>query len=253
MKTKLSVNVNKLATLRNARGKNNPDLAEASRKILQWGAHGITVHPRPDERHIRFEDVRVLSAIVREFNQEHNTKREFNIEGYPHTEFLKLIAEVQPDQATLVPDPPDALTSNAGWKMVQNQKFLHSVIDELHKSRCRVSIFIDPFDLSEVDEKAILATGADRIELYTEAYAEHFGTSQQKLTLERYRICAEKMVKLGLGVNAGHDLTQANLKGLIQEIPSIQEVSIGHALICEALYDGMESTIKNYLKVLNWH
>ncbi len=250
--TKLSVNVNKLATLRNSREKNMPDLVQFGRDILSWGAHGLTVHPRPDGRHIRRPDVTALSAVVREFNASHGRKIEFNIEGYPSHDYLTLIKEVSPDQATLVPDPPEALTSNAGWDVTESKQFLKSVVHELKKESVRVSVFVDPFQIEDRELKDLKDLGVDRIELYTERFSDDFATPQMADTLNRYVTCARSAQALGLGLNAGHDLNQNNLGKLISTIPGIDEVSIGHALICESLIEGMETTIKNYLRILGW-
>lgn len=235
-KTKLSVNVNKLATLRNARGKNNPDVVAWSIEIEKLGAHGITVHPRPDGRHIRFSDVRELKKVVR---------GEFNVEGYPDDDWLKLVAEVHPHQATLVPDPPEAITSNAGFDVGPSRDFLTAVIRRL--PGVRISVFIDPANFSENDAKILRELGAHRIELYTEKFAEEF---HDAAVVASYRQAAEFARDAGLGVNAGHDLTSENLKILVQAIPWIDEVSIGHALICDALELGMKETLRRYLAAL---
>jgi pyridoxine 5-phosphate synthase len=250
--TKLSVNVNKLATLRNSRGKNNPDVAALALKIISYGAQGITVHPRPDERHIRRSDVVALALLVRE------QKVEFNIEGYPSESYLQLIEQVHPDQATLVPDPPEALTSNAGWKLGPNKKFLGQVCERLKRAGARVSVFMDPRDFSPKTGaeasaqtvKDLTEIGADRIELYTEEYAEAFPTAQRESVTESYQRLAQAAHGAGLGINAGHDLDRANLRHLIEKIPFIDEVSIGHALICDALELGLEKTVRAYLDCL---
>lgn len=248
--TKLSVNVNKLATLRNARGKNNPDVLAWSERILEYGAFGITVHPRPDGRHIRFDDVKELAKLVRSFNQRSHLKREFNVEGYPSPDLIDLVNEVKPDQVTLVPDPPDVITSNAGWAVAENETQLARVLNLLKSSRARVSLFLDPAQFSPKDEMAISRLSAIRYELYTEAYANHYGSSNEVTALQSYQAAAARLLKLGRELNAGHDLDQRNLGKLIRAIPQIKEVSIGHALICEALNDGMETTINNYLQIL---
>jgi pyridoxine 5-phosphate synthase len=235
--TKLSVNINKIATLRNARGHNRPDLLQAARDCERFGAQGITVHPRPDERHIRYQDVRDLKAIV---------TTELNVEGNPTPDFLNLVREVRPEQVTLVPDAPDAITSNAGWDTVRHQIFLIGVVQELKSLGCRVSIFLDP-SLEMV--KAAVATGADRIELYTEDYARRYHEDRQA-ALAPYRAAAELAQQLGLGLNAGHDLDLDNLAYLKQNLPGLAEVSIGHALICDALYLGLENTIQLYRRQL---
>lgn len=237
MKTRLSVNVNKVALLRNSRGENLPDVLEVARDCEKFGAQGITVHPRPDERHITYQDVRELKEVV---------INEFNIEGNPTEEYMKLVKEVKPHQATLVPDPPDALTSDTGWDTIKYGHFLRETANELHKYGIRVSIFLDP-DLQMVEAAA--KTGIDRIELYTGPYAANYPEGPEK-ALKPYQEAAEKAEKLGLGVNAGHDLNLKNLKYLDFNIPSIKEVSIGHALICDALYYGLENTIQLYQRQL---
>ncbi|MFM7016942.1 MAG: pyridoxine 5'-phosphate synthase [Bacteroidota bacterium] len=236
--TKLSVNINKIATIRNARGGNVPNLIQAALFIEACGANGIPIHPRPDQRHIRYSDAYELKRVI---------KTELNIEGNPTAEFIKLCKEVAPAQITLVPDAPDVLTSNAGWNTIENKKYLKEVIAELKEIGSRVSIFIDP------NEEMILAageTGCDRIELYTEAYAAVYPTDKEH-AIEPYRKAADVAIQLGLGMNAGHDLSLENLHYFVQQIPEIQEVSIGHALISDALYLGLENTVKAYLNELN--
>ncbi|QOI98823.1 MAG: pyridoxine 5'-phosphate synthase [Flammeovirgaceae bacterium] len=235
--TRLSVNINKIATLRNARGGNNPDVIKAAVDCERFGAQGITVHPRPDERHIRYADVLELAKVV---------KTEFNIEGYPDTRYLELVAKVKPAQATLVPDAPDVITSNAGWDTVKHASFLTEVISELKKSGARVSLFVNP--LPAMADGAAKA-GADRIEMYTEPYARGYAANREE-AIKPYRACASAAKAVGLGVNAGHDLDLNNLKFLKQSIPFLDEVSIGHALICDALYFGLENTIQLYLRQL---
>lgn len=232
--TRLSVNINKIATLRNARGGNNPDVIKAAIDCERFGAQGITVHPRPDERHIRYKDVVELKDVVR---------TEFNIEGYPDERFLKLIRAVRPDQATLVPDGPDAITSNAGWDTLAHAHFLIKVIDEIKSFGVRVSVFVDPA-LRMVEGAAKVK--ADRIELYTEPYAREYMVSRE-IAVKPYMESARLAHSLGLGVNAGHDLDLNNLSFLHKNIPNLDEVSIGHALICDALYLGLENTIQRYL------
>jgi len=231
--TKLSVNINKIATIRNARGGNVPDLCQVAKDCERFGAHGITVHPRPDERHIRYQDVRDLKPIL---------TTEFNIEGYPSTGFLELVKSVKPHQVTLVPDPPGALTSNAGWDTIQNQDFLKEIIADLKQTGIRVSIFIDT-DVKNIESAA--KTGADRVELYTEPYAAEYLIDKEK-AIALFIKAAECARACGLGLNAGHDLSLVNLKYLIKHIPWIDEVSIGHALISDALYLGLEETIRKY-------
>ncbi len=235
--TKLSVNINKIATLRNARGGSVPDVIKTAMDIERFGAQGITVHPRPDERHIRRSDVYELKKVV---------KTEFNIEGYPSEDFLKLIEEIRPAQATLVPDPPDVLTSNAGWNTVQHKSFLVDVIARLKSYRVRTSVFIDADE--EMIEHA-KETGTDRIELYTETFAKDFSTDKEKV-IRPFIIAAKKANELKLGINAGHDLSLENLKYFKEHIPGLLEVSIGHALISDALYYGLENTVQLYLRLL---
>lgn len=250
--THLSVNVNKLATLRNSRGKNNPDVVALARKILHYGAHGITVHPRPDGRHIRPPDVVALRSLVEEYNREgHGHSAEFNVEGYPSEDFIQLLEQNLPHQATLVPDPPEALTSNAGWDLVTHYGYLEGVIKRLKKAHIRVSLFIDPDSFDEDQKKALSSLMPDRIELYTEAFAEAYATPQAATATAHYVKAAEIATKLGIELNAGHDLNQDNLGYLLEQIPQIKEVSIGHALICEALEQGLEKTIRNYLAILH--
>ena len=235
--TKLSVNINKLATIRNSRGGNNPDVVQYARKIESYGAHGITIHPRPDQRHIRFEDVYNLKKVV---------KTEYNIEGYPSEDFIKMVLDVKPTQVTLVPDPPHVLTSNNGWDCQTNLEFLQSVIARFKAEGIRTSIFLNP-DISMLE--AAKATGTDRIELYTEAYATGFHNNPEA-AVKAYKETAKVAMESGLGINAGHDLDLHNLKYFAQEIPGLLEVSIGHALICDALEFGMENTVKMYLNQL---
>ncbi len=212
--TQLSVNVNKLATLRNARGKNNPDVAEFARKIISYGAHGITVHPRPDERHIRSSDVPILSALVAR-----SSGVEFNVEGYPSDDFLGLLERVRPHQATLVPDPPEAITSNAGWDLVAHKDFLHGVLARLKAIGIRVSLFVEPDKFESAQQAALSALKPERIELYTEAYAEAFATPKQDQVTREYVRVARIADEMGIAINAGHDLNQKNLRYLLQRIP----------------------------------
>lgn len=235
--TKLSVNINKLATIRNARGGNNPDVVQMALLCERFGAQGITVHPRPDERHIRFSDVAALAPVL---------TTEFNIEGYPSSEFIDMVLKHQPAQVTLVPDPPHVLTSNNGWDCIQKSGFLYPIIQQFKEAGIRTSIFLNP-DIDQV--QAAQQTGTDRIELYTEMYATGFSNNRQK-AVEPYILAAEKAAKCGLGINAGHDLSLENLAFFAQEIPHIAEVSIGHALICDALIYGMENTIRMYRRCL---
>jgi pyridoxine 5-phosphate synthase len=235
---KLSVNVNKIATLRNARGGNNPNVLQVALDCERFGAQGITVHPRPDERHIRFTDVYDLSA---------NISTEFNIEGYPSEDFLQLIEKVKPHQVTLVPDPPHVLTSNAGWDTLRNHDFLIQTINRIKQTGARVSIFLDPNPTLIASAKS---TGTDRIELYTEAYATQYQQNPSE-AIQPYVATAEAAIEAGLGINAGHDLDLHNLAYLSEHLPGLQEVSIGHALVCDALYLGLQNTIQLYLKALH--
>lgn len=235
--TKLSVNINKIATIRNARGGNIPDVKLAAINCEKFGAQGITVHPRPDERHIRYTDVYDIKSVI---------TVEFNIEGYPSDKFMNLVKTVKPTQVTLVPDPPDALTSNAGWDIRANLNFLKKVIKELHDYGIRTSIFVET-DLDNI--RWAKETGTDRIELYTEPYASNFEKNVEK-AVEPFIHAAETANEVGLGINAGHDLNLQNLKYFVQNVPHLLEVSIGHALISDALYFGLENTIKMYLEQL---
>lgn len=237
---KLSVNVNKIATLRNARGGDVPNLLTCVADIEQFGADGITVHPRPDERHIRYEDVRGINKVY---------KTEFNIEGYPNPKFLDLVKEVKPTQVTLVPDPPGVLTSNAGWDTVKQKDFLKEVIEEMKSESIRTSIFIDT-DLNLFNAAA--ETGADRVELYTEGFATQYPLNKE-LAITPYIKAATLAKDLGLGVNAGHDLSLENLKYFSESIPFLDEVSIGHALISDALYFGLENVVNMYKNCLVSH
>ena len=232
--TRLSVNINKIATIRNARGGNMPDLLEAARNCERFGAEGITVHPRPDERHIRYEDVRMLRPLV---------TTEFNMEGNPIPSFIDLVTENRPDQVTLVPDAHDAITSNAGWDTVRHRSFLTEVCQEFKKHGIRTSIFVDP--VPQMAEGAALC-GCDRVELYTESYAKAYAAGPEK-AIEPFLKTALAAKENGLGLNAGHDLNLENLEYFIRNIPWTNEVSIGHAIICDALYMGLQRTIEAYL------
>ncbi len=233
--TKLSVNINKIATLRNARGGNVPDVARAALDCERFGAEGITVHPRPDERHIRYSDVRTIRPTLH---------TEFNIEGNPSPNFTDLVMETVPDQVTLVPDAPDAITSNAGWNVVANREFLSDICRTFHSRGIRVSIFIDP--IPEM-ARAASEVGADRVELYTAAYAGEYAYGAER-AIAPYIETAREARACGLGLNAGHDLSLENLHYFIKNIPWTDECSIGHALICDALYMGLEQSIGAYLK-----
>ncbi|TRZ72394.1 MAG: pyridoxine 5'-phosphate synthase [Bacteroidetes bacterium] len=235
--TKLSVNINKIATLRNARGGNLPDVVKAALDCERFGAEGITVHPRPDERHIRYQDVRDLKPVL---------STEFNIEGYPSKNFIDLVISAKPAQVTLVPDPPGVLTSNAGWDTLKNKNFLKEIIQEFRKNHIRTSIFIDA-DNGMIRHAA--DTGTDRIELYTESFALNFPTDPEK-SISPFISAAILAGDLGLGLNAGHDLNLENLHYFYKNIPGLLEVSIGHALVCDALYFGLENTIQLYLRQL---
>lgn len=235
--TRLSVNINKVATLRNSRGGNVPDVLLAARRVQEYGAQGITIHPRPDERHIRYRDAYDLKPLV---------TTEFNIEGNPIKQFVDMVLEIKPTQVTLVPDAVDALTSNAGWDTKKHQAFLSEVIDEFKRNEIRTAIFVDP-ELKMIEGAA--KTGVDRVELYTEEYAVQYGLGNKK-AVDVYRECAVLGHELGLGINAGHDLSLDNMRFFKQNVPHLLEVSIGHALISEALYDGFEKVIKGYLERL---
>jgi pyridoxine 5-phosphate synthase len=237
--TKLSVNINKIATIRNARGGNTPNLVDVAKDCERFGAQGITVHPRPDERHIRYEDVRQLQPIV---------TTEFNIEGYPTNDFIELVLRNKPHQVTLVPDSPEVLTSNAGWDTITHQDFLKETVSTFKNEGIRTSLFIETNgDLI----RAAKDTGADRIELYTEDYASHFKANKEA-AIQPYTESALIAQELGLGINAGHDLSLENLAYFAKNIPGLLEVSIGHALISDALYYGLENTIQMYLRKLNF-
>lgn len=231
--TKLSVNINKIAVIRNSRGGNLPDVVKAALAIERFGADGITVHPRPDARHIRYDDVRNLKRAI---------STELNIEGNPIDSFVGLVTEVRPTQVTLVPDAPEAITSNAGWNTIENRAFLTRMCETFHAAGIRVSIFVDP--IPEMVEGA-KACGADRVELYTEAYASGYEADREH-AIAPYVAAAEKARECGLGLNAGHDLSLANLRYFVERIPWCDEASIGHALISDALYYGLENTVQMY-------
>jgi pyridoxine 5-phosphate synthase len=238
METKLSVNINKIATIRNARGGNTPNVAQVAIDCERFGAHGITIHPRPDERHITTKDVYDLHQVV---------TTELNIEGYPDQRFMNMIAQLKPPQATLVPDPPHVLTSNAGWNTKEHLDWLTELIAEIKSHGVRTSIFVDT-DLTNIEYAA--KTGVDRIELYTGPYAEEFEMAPKK-AIAPYVKAANLATELGLEVNAGHDLSLANLKFFKENIPQLAEVSIGHALVSDTIYFGLENTIQQYLFQLN--
>lgn len=237
--TRLSVNINKIATLRNSRGGNNPDVVKAAVDVQRFGADGVTVHPRPDERHIRYDDVRQIKKII---------TTEFNIEGNcTEQKFVDLVLETKPDQVTLVPDTLGQLTSDHGWHTIANKDYLRDMISVFRKAGIRVSIFVDPV-IAMVEGAA--NTGTDRIELYTEAYARHFTTNNKEDAVKPYVDAAKKARELGIGLNAGHDLDLHNLAFFKQNIPWLDEVSIGHALICDAIYLGLENTVQLYKRQL---
>lgn len=235
--TRLSVNINKIATLRNSRGGNVPSVEQVAIDVQAFGAQGITIHPRPDERHIRYDDVFALKPLV---------DTEFNIEGNPIPEFIELVLKAKPEQVTLVPDAVDALTSNAGWDTLKNKAFLEEVIQEFKNAGIRTAIFVDP--RTDMIEGAA-ATGVDRIELYTEAYAVGYAQGNKE-AVQPYVACAKLGHELGLGINAGHDLSLDNLGFFKKSVPHLLEVSIGHALISESLYLGLETVVHRYLKLL---
>ena len=234
MPAKLSVNINKWATIRNARGHNNPDLIKTATDIQNFGGQGITIHPRPDERHIRYEDARQLRPVVH---------TEFNIEGNPIQSFIDLVLEVKPEQVTLVPDAPDAITSDSGWDCEKHSEFLTEVITTFKKKGIRTSIFLDA---NPEMVEAAAKTGTDRIELYTEPYASSYSSNPAK-AIEDFIATAKRAEQLGLGVNAGHDLSLDNIAFFAKSIPNLLEVSIGHALICEAIYFGLDNVVNQYL------
>ena len=245
-KTKLSVNINKVATLRNARGKNIPDLISIAKLILKTKACGLTVHPRPDERHIRYKDLPLLKKLLKLY-----PNKELNIEGYPSQRFLKMITQIRPQQCTLVPDPPEVLTSNAGWDFVKHKSLLKSTVKKLTALKIRSSLFLDPLTIDKQHYLALKEIKPRRIELYTESYAKHWGSKKQKQILSLYKKTALKLKTLNIQVNAGHDLNHQNLFDLLKNIPEIKEVSIGQALIALALELGLNSVIKKYLTVID--
>lgn len=239
-KTKLSVNINKIATLRNARGGLIPDIAWFTSKIIDWNADGITIHPRPDQRHITIEDVKTVHQITTKKNVE------LNIEGRPDARYIEIIQEYRPQQATLVPDGPDDITSQNGWRILENEEYLINAFKMIRPYVERISLFIDPLNISNDDILFLKDQNVLRVELYTELFAKNF-TNQNKIG--PYRECANKALKHGISLNAGHDLNLDNLENLLRLIPEIQEVSIGHALICDALIYGLENTIYKYQQI----
>ena len=236
--TLLSVNINKIATLRNARGHNTPDLIEVAKDLERFGAEGITVHPRPDERHIRYADVRDLSSVI---------QTDFNLEGYPNNQFLDLVHEVKPCQVTLVPDKPGALTSNAGWNTIKHKSLLMEVVSNFKRKGIRTSIFIGT-NLAFIEGAKVI--GTDRVELYTEPYADLYPINREE-SIKPFVLAGLLAKEIGLGLNAGHDLSLHNLKYFADNVPALMEVSIGHALISDALYYGLENTVQMYLARLN--
>ncbi len=238
MAAKLSVNINKIATLRNSRGGNNPDLLQVAKDIQHWGADGITVHPRPDERHIRYEDVRQLKNII---------TTEFNVEGNPKEDkFMRLVLETKPTQVTLVPDAPGQLTSNHGWNAIKEKNYLREITEVLQREGMRVSLFMDPV---EDMIKAASETGVERVELYTEAYAKAFHQNKER-SIKEYIVAGKMAAECGLGLNAGHDLDLENLRYFATHIPNLLEVSIGHALVSDALYYGLQNVVQMYKRQL---
>ena len=235
--TKLSVNINKIATLRNSRGGDTPNLVQFAKDVQRFGAQGVTIHPRPDERHIRYQDAYDLKPIV---------YTEYNIEGNPIPKFVDMVLKIKPTQVTLVPDSIDTLTSNAGWDTIKNKDFLTEIISEFKRNNIRTSIFVDP-EINQIE--GVKATGSDRIELYTEAFAYQYGLGNKK-AIKPYVDCAEVANALGVGINAGHDLSLDNIQFFKQNIPELLEVSIGHALISESLYLGIENVVNMYLNKL---
>ncbi|MDO7672427.1 MAG: pyridoxine 5'-phosphate synthase [OM182 bacterium] len=236
--TVLSVNVNKIALLRNSRGRDFPSVIDFSKRVIGLGVKGITVHPRPDERHVTRRDIRELTSFLADY-----PGVEFNIEGYPSEDFMELVLNAKPDQCTLVPDAPEQLTSDHGWDISAHESLLSNVLGRLRDADIRSSIFLDP-DAAMVER--VLGVGADRIELYTESYAQAFGSESQSAVLDSYRAAALRATELGIGLNAGHDLDLANL-GEFLTIPAILEVSIGHALVVESLHEGVDNVVKRYL------
>jgi pyridoxine 5-phosphate synthase len=240
--TRFSVNLNKFALLRNARGTNTPDLLAIARRCLAAGVHGITVHPRTDQRHVKYGDVVDLDRLVRQ-----HPGVELNVEGVIDDSLLDLVEQVRPVQCTLVPDAPDQLTSDHGWQVGEHEEDLRKVVDRLHRQGIRVSLFLDPEPRQAAPARAI---GADRVELYTHSFAAAFGTAEQATVTAAFRDTAVAAQQAGLGVNAGHDLSLRNLETLLREVPNVLEVSIGHAFICECFDFGLESTIARYLEII---
>lgn len=242
---RLSVNVNKIATLRNARGTDQPNLLSVVKDLISFGVRGITVHPRPDKRHILYEDVRAIQNVLQKEDVE------FNVEGTPNPVFLKLLQEVKPHQCTLVPDGPNVLTSESGWNFQSQFNILQETLNFLRQQNIRSSVFLDPFTFDEKEQEALSLLKPDRAELYTKAYADSFHTAQRQKITHVYHSVGDKVQNLGIALNAGHDLNRENLTFFLKSVTGIQEVSIGHALICEALYEGLEKVCKDYLRICN--
>ena len=241
---RLSVNVNKIATLRNARGTDQPNLLSVVKDLISFDVQSITVHPRPDRRHILYEDVRAIQNFLQQ-----KKNMEFNVEGTPSSDFLELMQEIKPHQCTLVPDGPNVLTSESGWNFQSQFKILQKTLNFLKQQKIRSSVFLDPFTFDEKEQEALKLLQPDRVELYTKAYANSFHTAQRQKITDVYHSVGDKVQKLGIALNAGHDLNKENLTFFLKNIAGIQEVSIGHALICEALYEGLEKVCKDYLRI----
>ena len=245
-KTRLSVNINKIATLRNARGKDLPNLLKMTQIIIEAGAKGITAHPRPDERHIRYKDISQLKNLIKKYKD-----IEFNIEGYPSNKFLKLIEDILPSQCTLVPDPPDVLTSDSGWKFQENKTLLTQTVQNLKNLKVRSSLFLDPLSMNDKEWESLKSIAPDRIELYTEAYARSWNTTEEEKILSQYKNASQKAIQIQIEINAGHDLNQKNLANLLKTIQEIKEVSIGQSLVAESLEEGFNLTVKKYLSIID--
>ncbi len=242
--TRLSVNVNKFALLRNARGQNRPNLLRVVEDLVGFGVKGITAHPRPDERHILYQDVKDIKNFLKE-----HPLVEFNVEGYPDDSFLQLMEQIAPNQCTLVPDPPDALTSNAGWKLEHHKSLLAEVLAFLKKHQIRASLFIDPFTLDKKQQAVLKSLAPPRVELYTKEYADSWPGVQKESVTATYTRTAEILSTMGIEINAGHDLNLDNLPYFLKKVPYVREVSIGHALVCEALYGGLKEITHAYLQI----
>lgn len=247
---RFSVNINKLATLRNSRDKNLPNLMHFAKWAIELGVHGITVHPRPDGRHIRDTDLDPLRLLISE-KRAIGQDVEFNIEGYPSSEFVERAIGLKPDQVTLVPDPPEALTSNAGWKFAANESLLNEIVKRFHAAGIRTSLFLDVATFDDAEMTALQKISPMRVELYTEAYADSFGTPEEDTVVNLFACSALKLAKAGFGINAGHDLSQRNLRRFLESVRQVAEVSIGHAVICESLEHGFADTIHKYLEIVD--